>query len=316
MKETRKKIMEKVLLGVAIGIMIFTLGAVGWNQHQLKKFEAEFGNPDTTYLAAPVSYGVPTAGVTAQMQKALVQSKDRELTMKAVVTETDKVQAAPVDYDPEVVAEEMRKAEEETVEMNTPKPQPITFESAHFDYTCNPDVITDKHMEVLASSGMNQKMYIGEWLVNVRQKPGTEFDVVTTVPAGTEVNVECLAFDTDGNKWAQIGDGQFIRMDLLSETSPLIYMGNYLITYYCACAKCCDVETGITASGAHVQEGVTCAADPSIPFGTKLKIGDHVYTVQDRGGAIKGNHVDIYIDGHQRALQQDMGYKDVYMVVE
>lgn len=313
MKETRKKIMEKVLLGAAIGIMIFTLGAVGWNQYQLKQLQSEFGNPETTYIEAPVSYGVPTAGVTAQLQKALVKTKDRELTMAPV--ETDKVQASSVEVDTEVDQERLME-ELDRLNEEIPKPEYITVESAHLDYMVCPDTITDKHMEVLASSGMNQKMYIAEWLVNVRQKPGTEFDVVTTIPAGTEVNVEALAYDVDGTQWAQIGKGQFVRMDLLSENSPLIYMGNYLITYYCACAKCCDVETGITASGAHVKEGVTCAADPSIPFGTKLKIGNHVYTVQDRGGAIKGNHVDIYIDGHQRALQQDMGYKDVYMVVE
>ena len=309
MKETRKKIMEKVLLGAAVGVFIFALSAVGWNQYQLKQLQTEFGNPETTYVAAPVSYGVPTAGVTAQMQKALVQSKDRELTMAPV--EKDVVQAQPTEVD-----QEMQELEDEIIEMNTPKPEYITVESAHLDYTVRPDTITDKHMEVLASKGMDKTMYIGEWLVNVRQKPGTEFDVITTIPAGTEVVVEALAYDVDGVQWAQIGKSEFVRMDLLSETSPLIYMGNYLITYYCACAKCCDVETGITASGAHVKEGVTCAADPSIPFGTKLKIGDHIYTVQDRGGAIKGNHVDIYIDGHQRALQQDMGYKDVYMVVE
>ena len=309
MKNT-KNLKNRVMEITAIILFALVISAMFWSKIGSKRTEAEFANPETIHVSGPVSYGTPTSGVTAQVQDALIQSRQREITMSPV--ETELVQSS---VDSKALYTEMDEIEEEIVEMNTPKPEPITYNSANIDYMTNPDVLTDKHYEVIESNGMNKKMYISDWLVNVRQKPGTDFEVVTTLAAGTEVTVECLAYDVDGNKWAQIGEDKFIRMDLLTEDSPLMYMGEYLITYYCACAKCCDVETGITASGAHVQEGVTCAADKSIPFGTKLKIGDHVYTVQDRGGAIKGKHIDIYIDGHQRALNQDMGYKDVYMVM-
>ena len=69
-----------------------------------------------------------------------------------------------------------------------------------------------------------------------------------------------------------------------------------------------------TASGAPTVEGVTIAADPSIPFGTKLKINGHVYTVQDRGGAIRGNHIDIYVSSHSKALSQTYTRGPVYKV--
>ena len=307
MKKTNKTM--KIYLASAIGALIFALIVVCWNHVQMKRFEKAFANPETTHITGPQSVNIPIAGIDAQLQNALIECNARDLS--AVPVDTDLVQSA----NPESV-DAVEVIEEEVKEMNTPKPEPITYESANHDAVTNPDVMTDKHYEVLESYGMDETMYVSEWLVNVRQKPGTDFDVVTTLPAGTEVTVSCIGYDTDGNKWAQIGEGKFIRMDLLADHSPLMYMGEYLITYYCACAKCCDVETGITASGAHVQEGVTCAADASIPFGTKLQIGGHVYTVQDRGGAIKGKHIDIYIDGHQRALQQDMGSKDVFMVVE
>ena len=32
-------------------------------------------------------------------------------------------------------------------------------------------------------------------------------------------------------------------------------------------------------------------------------INGHTYTVEDRGGAIKGNKIDIYVDSHQEALK-------------
>ena len=77
----------------------------------------------------------------------------------------------------------------------------------------------------------------------------------------------------------------------------------YVITAYCGCLKCCGKTDGITASGEKAVQGVTIATDKSIPFGTKIHIdgvGERI--VQDRGGAIKGNRIDLYFDTHQEAL--------------
>ena len=43
--------------------------------------------------------------------------------------------------------------------------------------------------------------------------------------------------------------------------------------------------------------------DKSIPFGTKIYIdgvGERI--LQDRGGTIKGNRIDLYFSDHQSAL--------------
>jgi 3D (Asp-Asp-Asp) domain-containing protein len=78
----------------------------------------------------------------------------------------------------------------------------------------------------------------------------------------------------------------------------------YVITAYCSCYRCCGKTNGITASGAKATEGVTIAADTNkLPFGTRVYIegvGERI--VQDRGGAIKGNRIDLYFSDHQRAL--------------
>lgn len=85
----------------------------------------------------------------------------------------------------------------------------------------------------------------------------------------------------------------------------------YEATAYCSCEKCCGAwaenrPDGIvyTASGAVAQEGVTIAADWDVlPPGTVVYIdglGERV--VQDRGGAIKGNAVDVYFEDHDEAL--------------
>ncbi len=90
-------------------------------------------------------------------------------------------------------------------------------------------------------------------------------------------------------------------------------IGTFKITGYCACSSCCGKSNGITASGTKAKAGRTIAADTSkYPFGTKLKINGKVYTVEDRGGAINGDKIDIYFNSHSEALQWGVRYSTVY----
>lgn len=76
------------------------------------------------------------------------------------------------------------------------------------------------------------------------------------------------------------------------------------VSAYCPCAKCCGKTNGITASGTKATAKRTIAAPKSYAFGTKIEIaGMGIYTVEDRGGAITGNKIDIYFNTHQEALQ-------------
>ena len=72
---------------------------------------------------------------------------------------------------------------------------------------------------------------------------------------------------------------------------------------YTAAADECGKSDGITASGLKVKEKETIACPPQFPFGVKLNIeGMGVYVCQDRGGAIKGNHIDIYMETKSQAF--------------
>lgn len=83
-----------------------------------------------------------------------------------------------------------------------------------------------------------------------------------------------------------------------------------LVTAYCPCKKCCGPEAkGLTASGKPVtfNHGRFVAADTrALPMGTKLIIPGYAdgtpVQVIDRGGMIKGNHIDIFFPTHQQAL--------------
>lgn len=88
----------------------------------------------------------------------------------------------------------------------------------------------------------------------------------------------------------------------------------FTATAYCPCAKCCGKTNGVTASGAKATAGRTVAMPKSYSFGTKIEIkGMGTYIVEDRGGAIKGNKIDIFFNTHQEAL--NFGRKTIYLKV-
>lgn len=69
---------------------------------------------------------------------------------------------------------------------------------------------------------------------------------------------------------------------------------------------------GITASGTKARPG-TIAADTSLyPFGTVMKIPGYGFgRVEDRGGAIRGRHIDLYFKSRKEALQWGRQTKSV-----
>lgn len=85
----------------------------------------------------------------------------------------------------------------------------------------------------------------------------------------------------------------------------------YKVTAYCSCAKCCGKSTGRTASGKKATAGRTVAAPSTFAFGTKLSINGKTYVVEDRGGAISGNRIDIYVSSHSEALRWGVRYLPV-----
>jgi 3D (Asp-Asp-Asp) domain-containing protein len=83
------------------------------------------------------------------------------------------------------------------------------------------------------------------------------------------------------------------------------------VTAYCACKKCCGSHAkGVTASGRPISYngGHFIAADTSIlPYGSRVIVpgynDDNPVEVIDRGGAIKGAHIDIFMPTHEQAVE-------------
>lgn len=87
--------------------------------------------------------------------------------------------------------------------------------------------------------------------------------------------------------------------------------GVYKVTAYCSCIQCCGKTNGITASGTQATANHTIAAPSTFAFGTQVVINGVTYTVEDRGGAIQGNRIDVYMNSHAEALQWGVRYLNV-----
>lgn len=96
------------------------------------------------------------------------------------------------------------------------------------------------------------------------------------------------------------------------------------VTGYCPCGRCCGwernwwfrpvyaagplkgqrKEVGRTASGTKARPGTIAADTRKYPFGTIMYIDGYGYgRVEDRGGAIKGQKIDLFFRSHRSALQ-------------
>lgn len=99
-------------------------------------------------------------------------------------------------------------------------------------------------------------------------------------------------------------------------------LGEFKLTAYCPCMKCCSKTDGITSTGTLAAEGRTIAVDPRvIPYGSSVTIyfadgTSHTYTAEDCGGAIKENRIDVFFSSHDVARAFGVQSAMVYVEAE
>ena len=100
--------------------------------------------------------------------------------------------------------------------------------------------------------------------------------------------------------------GETLAASVIGRQATVVSMN---ASAYCACVSCCGKTNGITASGASATAWYTVAAGRGVPIGTIIYIPSLSHTanggwfvVQDRGGAISNNRIDIFMNSHTEAI--------------
>lgn len=92
-------------------------------------------------------------------------------------------------------------------------------------------------------------------------------------------------------------------------------LGVFKTTGYCPCVRCSEGWGRSTSTGAIATANHTIAVDPRvIPYGTKVMINGIVYTAEDKGGGVRGNHIDIFYNTHGETQVQGVQYAEVFVV--
>lgn len=95
----------------------------------------------------------------------------------------------------------------------------------------------------------------------------------------------------------------------------LVHLGTFRTTGYCPCYQCSEGWGRKTSTGATARANHTIAVDPKvIPYGARVMINGTVYTAEDRGGGVKGKHIDIFFDTHSQTRQHGSRMQDVYLI--
>lgn len=134
-----------------------------------------------------------------------------------------------------------------------------------------------------------------------------------------------VILNLSGKLQNHVCETKYIETSAYVEPEPqLEALGEYRITAYCACEKCCgewalNRPNGIVygAAGVELTAGVSCASP--LPFGTVVEIeGLGEYIVQDRTAQwvvdkYGENLIDIYFSNHEAACEFGLQYHNVYL---
>lgn len=101
----------------------------------------------------------------------------------------------------------------------------------------------------------------------------------------------------------------------VSVNAKKINMGEFKLTAYCPCCRCSKGYGRSTSSGKSARSDHTIAVDKSrIDLGSKVKIGKKIYTAEDTGSGVVGDHIDIFFDTHDEVEEFGKKYRKVWVV--
>jgi len=142
---------------------------------------------------------------------------------------------------------------------------------------------------------------------------------LVVIPSG-QVTAAAEA-DSKNISAAGVGQQAVLNADIKDEHSGWRTV-RMRVTAYCPCKECCGrFAKGQTASGYVIRQGSRfAAADKKYPFGTEIIVprynGDKPIRVIDRGGAIKGDRLDVFFHRHWQARKWGVKYLDVKIKVQ
>lgn len=164
--------------------------------------------------------------------------------------------------------------------------------------------------EVTQKNTKKKKKYLySKGYIKVRKKASKNSQKKFLLKAGQRVQVL-----KEGKSWVKIRrlnkTGYVLKRYLTSNKKKAISSSkktaeSFKLTGYCACYECSEGWGRSTKSGRKAKANHTVAADLSVlPLYTEVYIdGMGEYTVEDKGGGVRGKHIDVFCNAHNQCLR-------------
>lgn len=195
----------------------------------------------------------------------------------------------------------------------------VTYEKSSeeipFETVLIPDSSAVKGDDVITTAGVNGKKEVS---VKIIKRNGEEVarEIIGETVIEKPVN-QVKKYGTAAPKLASRASGASFRYKKVMSMTATAYDLSYE-----SCGKHPgDPGYGITASGMRARRGVVAVDTSVIPLGTRLYIesadGSYTYgyaVAGDRGGAIRGNKIDLFMDTRNECMQFGRRRVNVYVL--
>ena len=221
-----------------------------------------------------------------------------------------KIVISKVTEEPKIVAEEVSNVSTEEIlgnyvsitEKIVTEQQEIPYETVTKDISASGTETTNKVVQE-GVNGLKETKYKVKYQNDVEIERTLISEQVIKEPVDKIVQISTKVTSRSG---ARSVSGTAMAASVDGITPKVVTMN---ASAYCSCSKCCGKSTGKTSSGAIAQEWYTLAAGKGYPIGTIIYIPAFAnkpnggwFEVQDRGGAISNNRIDVYMGSHSAAL--------------
>ena len=299
----------KIICVTIILILISGIGVMAVNNTELKDVKITLQNG---YEMTVLTSKTKISEILEENNIVLEENQKTIPDLESEITEGQNIQITDKSYNEVQIAKISEEGVSTTIDQLLENYAPITekivVEQVTIPYetiTKNSETTGETTNKVLqqGKDGLKEITYKVKYQNDIEIEKTVISEVVLQEPVDKIVQVQ-----------KKVTTSRSSTLPRTSGTTAVVNGQTYKITAYCSCSKCCGKSTGRTASGTKATAGRTVAAPSKFAFGTKLNIGGHIYTVEDRGGAINGNKIDIYVSSHSQALQWGVKYLPVSVV--
>ena len=187
----------------------------------------------------------------------------------------------------------------------------IVYTTADVNLRVNPTVNQDPYAVIPKGVEM-LRVGIAENGWSMIQIEGVNYFIASKFITKFEPDQTIIKWNLEDYKCGKAAE-EAVTVSATSNSGNMEYVGNWTISFYCNCSKCCGQwANGATAMGTTPTQGRTVACG-SLPFGTRVYIeGWGEFIVEDRG--VEGAWIDMYRNSHDECNQLGLQNRAVYIV--